>query len=278
MNTNNIILVGLPRSGTTLTCHLLNKLPNTVALHEPLKPILFKDDSPAEITHRINQFCEQQRQSLLSQGIAESRTIGGKVPDNHIQGINQETGKRANKIDGDTLKIEKSLSHDFTLIVKHNAFFASILNILSEAFQCKAVIRNPLSVLLSWNSVDMAVKQGYAPAAERFDQNLKQLLRTENDRYQRQIYLLNWYYNQIHENIEPSNIIRYEDIISSGGHQLSSITPNARELNEPLRSKNNNALYDDKIKPFLAEKLLKQDEGGYLYYYSKENIKEILEP
>lgn len=30
----NVVLTGLPRSGTTLVCYLLNKLPDTVALSE----------------------------------------------------------------------------------------------------------------------------------------------------------------------------------------------------------------------------------------------------
>ena len=33
-NRANIVLTGLPRSGTTLACRLLNLLPDTVALHE----------------------------------------------------------------------------------------------------------------------------------------------------------------------------------------------------------------------------------------------------
>jgi hypothetical protein len=37
MNDNNILITGTPRSGTTLPCHLLNELPDTVALHEPMK-------------------------------------------------------------------------------------------------------------------------------------------------------------------------------------------------------------------------------------------------
>src|SRR5689334_16285425 len=32
----DVLVTGLPRSGTTLTCHLLQKLPDTVALHEPM--------------------------------------------------------------------------------------------------------------------------------------------------------------------------------------------------------------------------------------------------
>jgi hypothetical protein len=42
----NIVLTGLGRSGTTLTCHLLNKLPDTVALAEPIAPGKFEDLMP----------------------------------------------------------------------------------------------------------------------------------------------------------------------------------------------------------------------------------------
>lgn len=37
-NRANVVLTGLPRSGTTLACRLLNLLPDTVALHEPIAP------------------------------------------------------------------------------------------------------------------------------------------------------------------------------------------------------------------------------------------------
>ena len=37
----DVVLTGPPRSGTTLACHMLNKLPGTVALHEPIPPRRF---------------------------------------------------------------------------------------------------------------------------------------------------------------------------------------------------------------------------------------------
>lgn len=277
MDDKNIMLVGLPRSGTTLTCHLINKIPDFVALHEPLKPIDFMHDSPAEMCERIMLFCEEQRKSLLENGTAASRTIGGKVPDNHIRGVNDETGKRANKIDGQVLEVDKNLSDEFKLVVKHNAFFAAILDKLAGSFKCFAVVRNPVSVLLSWNSVDMAVSQGYAPAAERFDKKLEQQLRGVDDKFERQIYLLTWYYNQIYQNLSSSNVVFYEDIISSSGRALSKLIPAASALDETLRSKNKNSLYDDDLRPLLAEKLLNLKSGGYLHYYSKDNVKEMQE-
>ena len=42
----NIVITGPGRSGTTLTCHLLNKLPNTVALSEPINPGKYADRLP----------------------------------------------------------------------------------------------------------------------------------------------------------------------------------------------------------------------------------------
>lgn len=277
MDCKNIMLVGLPRSGTTLTCHLINKLPDMVALHEPLKPIEFKDDTPLEMVERIRRFCEAQRKSLFENGTAASRTIGGKVPDNHIQGFNESSGKRANKIDGQVLEVDKALSNDFTLVVKHNAFFAGILDILVDSYKCFAVVRNPVSVLLSWNSVEMAVSQGYAPAAERFDKKLEEQLRGEDDKFERQIYLLTWYYNKIYKNISKKNIVLYEDIISSGGRALSNVLPAASGLKETLRSKNKNVLYDDALRPLMVEKLLNLKDGGYLHYYSKDSVKAMLE-
>ncbi|HSK99870.1 MAG TPA: hypothetical protein VK869_06000, partial [Rubrobacteraceae bacterium] len=42
----NIVITGPGRSGTTLTCFLLNKLPNTVALSEPISPGKYADRMP----------------------------------------------------------------------------------------------------------------------------------------------------------------------------------------------------------------------------------------
>lgn len=42
MNDNDIILTGVPRSGTTLACLLLSKLPDVVALNEPMRTARFR--------------------------------------------------------------------------------------------------------------------------------------------------------------------------------------------------------------------------------------------
>lgn len=274
---NNIILVGLPRAGTTLTCHLINKLPDAVALNEPMQPSTFKGINSSQAVSKVKQFYIDQRKSLLENGTAVSKTHGGQVPDNPLRGMDSNTGTRTRIIDSSVLEVKKELPNDFTLVVKHNAFFAAILAELANSFSCFAVVRNPLSVLLSWNSVEFPVSNGYAPAAENFDKKLEKMLRSEDDKITRQIDLLSWYYNKIYKYVPESNVMKYEEIISSGGSALRKIVPSAVKLNEPLKSKNKNPVYDTSLKPMLAKRLLEISKGGYLHYYSKDSVKEMLE-
>jgi hypothetical protein len=61
MSENDVVLTGLPRSGTTLTCHLLNKLPDTVALHEPMQGVDYGDTVDArEMSRGVKRFFDEQ--------------------------------------------------------------------------------------------------------------------------------------------------------------------------------------------------------------------------
>src|SRR5688500_6211375 len=80
---DNILITGTPRSGTTLTCHLLNLLPDTVALHEPMRVSEFGAlHDHAEICRTIARFCADQRAAIGERGRAVSKQIDGTVPDN----------------------------------------------------------------------------------------------------------------------------------------------------------------------------------------------------
>ena len=69
----NVILTGIARSGTTLTCALLNKLPKCVALHEPMNPgDLVNLQFPSGYLDEVAAFFSSQRASLLSNGSAIS--------------------------------------------------------------------------------------------------------------------------------------------------------------------------------------------------------------
>lgn len=273
---NNIIVTGLPRSGTTLTCHLLNKVPNTVALHEPMdvmKLAKYKNHSLA--CDRIEAFFEQMRRSILKRKKAVSKQVNGKVPDNPIASQYSVSGLRATVVSHTEIIINNTLETNFTLIIKHPSAFTALLEALVVRFPVYAVIRNPLSVLTSWNSVALPVQTGHVPAAENLDIQLKKVLAEIDDRIERQLYLLSWFFSRYEKLLSHDSVIRYENIVSSGGKALNVIIPDAHILNEPLENKNKNTLYDTKLMHVLGERLL-QTDGAYWNFYSKESIETLL--
>jgi len=268
---NNIILAGVARSGSTLTCYLLNKTTDTVALHEPINPAQVPIESDKQTISFISDFFNNQRKQILSDGSATSKSSKGSVPDNPLGGVNKITGKRIKNLDGNRITINKELTSDFLLVIKQPGLFTGRLELLTKYFPCFATIRNPLGVLRSWNTVDMPVSNGHAPAAEQCDPILKGTLANEADVSNRQLILLSWYFEQFYKHLPADNVIRYESVIDSEGKSLSKLTPSAKNLNEKLQNKNNNPIYDDKIKKELTEKLLDSD-GYYWKYYSKDDV------
>jgi hypothetical protein len=276
MSKDDIILTGLPRSGTTLTCHLLNKLPNTIALHEPMKVWVFpKLKHHDAIINKIKLFFEEMRQSVSTHKIAISKQANGKVPDNPFPDEYSSSGLRHGKVAVSTISVEKELHRDFLLIIKHPAAFTAILESLIRHFPCYAVIRNPLAVVTSWNSIAAPIQKGHAFAAENLDSHLKQALACIEDKIERQLYLLSWFFKKYRQLLPEKAILRYEDIVSSGGKALSVITPHAHLLNKKLKNKNKNIIYDlDKMR-LLGERLLRT-EGAYWEFYTKESVELLL--
>ncbi|MEM4256649.1 MAG: hypothetical protein QW746_04975, partial [Thermoplasmata archaeon] len=267
---------GLPRSGTTLTCHLLNKLPDTVALHEPMKvwefPKLKNHDA---IINEIKLFFEEMRQLIRTRKIALSKQADGKVPDNPFPDKYSSSGLRCGKVSVGMISVKKELSLDFLLIIKHPAAFTALLETLIKHFPCYAVIRNPLAILTSWNSIAAPIQNGYAPAAENLDIDLKHALAGIKDKIGRQLYLLSWFFEKYLHLLSNDNILRYEDIVSSGGKALHVITPHALLLDEKLKNKNKNVIYDPDKMRVLGERLL-YSKGAYWEFYSKESIELLL--
>lgn len=272
---NDIVLTGLPRSGTTLTCHLLNQLPNTLALHEPMTVDFAALGGRAAMADAVEHFFAETRRSALADGTVRTKHIQGRLPVNPISDRYGERGLRPTLAEIGRVRIEKTLGADFLLVVKHPAAFTALLDELIARFPCYAVIRNPLSVLASWNSIAVPVQDGHAPGAERIDGALARALAGIDDRLARQLFLLSWFYEKYDRLLPRGAILRYEDTIASGGKSLAPITPLAERLAEPLRSKNANEVYDEKLMHGLGEALLRAD-GAFWRFYSRESVGQLL--
>lgn len=256
MNDLDVCLTGLPRAGTTLMCRLLNRLPDTLALHEPMKSSVFsKAKKSGTVRETVAAFFEETRVSLAASNLYVAKKDGGA---------------RREK------KLRRTLQHPYTLCLKHPAAFTALLPELAQSFRCYAIIRNPLSVLGSWNRVEMSVREGHSPAAEMLSPELSQRLARLPDKTERQLALLSWYYEQFALHLSSEQIIRYEEMIATGGQSLRTVSASAERLAEPLKNRNRKKRYGPELMQELGEKLL-HSEGAYWRFYSKESVEAVLQ-
>lgn len=273
----DILLTGTGRSGTTLTCHLLNRLPDTVALFEPMRVKDFAEmDGQAEMASAIGRFCAEQRSSLRERGVAISKQSDGVMPDNPFGIERTAEGLRRKFVSKGEVAVDKDLSPDFTLVVKHISAFTALLGELVKRFEVYAIVRNPLPVLASWNSIDFNLRDGRIPAAERIDSELAAKLTAIDEPLDRQIYLMGWFHARFRRHLPDESIIRYESIVETGGAVLEAVTPRASQLDEPLESRNQSQLYDRDLLTEIGERLLRSD-GAHWESYTRESVEHLLE-
>lgn len=282
MKDRNIVLTGTGRSGTTLTCHLLNKLPDTVALSGPIAPGEYADRLPDReaVAAGIEEFYLDMRRMAIHQGVVKTKHVGGVVPDNTkgmIDGIRQSIRKKG------IIPVGKELSPDFNLAIKQRGLFTALLPVLAQRFSCFAIVRNPLAMMASISTLQQPGKRRNNPSAkgryEGYDPELNTRLqeskREGTGRIGQQLLKLHLTYERYQQMLPESHVLRYEDICDSRGKALGVIVPAARELDEPLENKNLNPLYErDKVLRF-GEALL-ASEGAYWNLYTRESVKEIM--
>lgn len=274
MSGRDIALTGVPRSGTTLCCNLLGQAKNTVALFEPMPVHRLPLQRDAAI-QQVQAFFAQSRQRLLASGMASSQQVGGQVPDNPFSSQRDDAGQRRREAELGDIRIDKPLTSGFTLVVKHNAAFTALLPELAQAFDCYAVIRNPLAVLASWNSVALPVASGRLPAGERLDPLLAARLEAEPELLARQLVLLDWLFSRFADQLPATRVLRYEAVVASRAAELAAITEVAVPA-LPLRSRNSSALYDRATALLHAERL-RRDAGAWRAFYSDDDIDSVLE-
>ena len=271
----DIILTGIARSGTTLTCALLNKLPQAVALAEPMNPAeLAALAYPDAYLARVEDFFTAQRTSLMVRGAAISKARDGQVPQNSFPEQGDPASLRRSSVSSQNVQFGKDLREGFRLVVKHPNFFTATLEALLRRYPCFAVVRNPLAVLLSWQTIQAPVNQGRLPAAEAFDPALARALQNEPDRVSRQLAILRWYFGRYRALLPREHVIRYEELVASGGRALSVIDPEAAQLDEALESRNTSTLYDPTQVVELADRL-RADCAIYEGFYTPAEITDL---
>ena len=267
-----LLITGVPRSGTTLCCHLMNLMPNTIALHEPIPSESFYHLGKVEAVSMVKDFADARRREALALDKVRSKQFGGQIPSNPVmagQGVLREE-----LVTLDHIKINKLLSPDFLLIIKHNAVFTALLNDLMQDFRCFAIIRNPLATIASWQTVDLPIHWGHIPMGEHFDKELEWKLSSLDSILDRQIYILRWFFQVFEQYLDPSQVIRYEDIIESRGRVLSKITAQPFQCDSDLANLNASAIYRNLDIDTLLNRLI-MEEDIFTGFYSVDDLRKL---
>jgi len=272
----NVLLTGVPRSGTTLACHLLNKVPDVVALHEAMDiSRFFGQTDSARIRRIVEKWCAKTRESVLTRGIAPSRQVDGKVPDNPWSSTRTASGERERLVSKGEVTIDRPVTPAFTLVVKHPGLFTALIEHLVPQYPLVAIVRNPLSVLCSWSTMDVHMQDGRVPATERLVPGLTAALEALPDSTARQMHVVNWYFGRYAKLVDPSRVLRYEDVIGSRGKALGVVAPAAAALDENLTSRNKNELYAPQMMQKFAARL-RDDDGPWRRFYDDASVEALL--
>lgn len=269
----NVVLTGLPRSGTTLAVSLLNRLDDVVALHEPIDFSVRPLSGPSPWQSAVEPYFAEARRSILSEKRIETRVFEGGE-DNPFGAARDAAGLRTSKTWIAPVAITKPLTPDFTLVVKHPMAFTAVVDKLVPHVPVFAIIRNPLALLASWASVDGNFNRGRIPVAESLNDEIRTRLAACGDVLARQLVIIDWMFSQYARYLRPTSLIRYEDVVKSRGRALAVISDNAARLDAPLEERNANHLYDPATMLRCAEALLKHD-GAQWQYYTRAAVEEL---
>lgn len=243
MSGRDIALTGVPRGGTTLACRLLGDCEDTVSLFEPMDVMALPAGDEAAAIDAVEAFYRACRERLAGDGRLPSKQRDGRVPDNPF-GDRDADGRRALVAEAGWIHVEPRPGADCTLVVKHNAAFAALLPGLARRVETVAVVRNPAAVLASWHSVALPVTDGRIPAGERLDAGLRHRLDALGEVVDRQLLLLEWFFARFAEHLPARQVVRYEDIVATGGSALIGMLGLVAARPATLASRNANPLYD----------------------------------
>lgn len=275
---DNAILVGPARSGTTLACGLLNKLADVVALDEPFERQRLQSlEGPDAFLAIVAEQFTSQRTMIETRGEAESTLSEGGDLANHYATQSAATTLRKRQVALNKMRDVNKVD-DFKLIIKHTLPFTAQLDALTRRYETFVLVRNPLAILASWNSIDAAYREGtIQPYVQPLaDGDLLARLSGIADRIERQVDLLEWHFDQYRPALQHANVVRYEDIVETGGRALAVITVSARKLDEDLESHNTNPLYDRDLIWELKEKLIAR-RGAIWDFYAPKQVECLFE-
>lgn len=269
----NIIVTGIPRSGTTLVCALLNGLENTICLREPDAHVQWLRQVPSakKYAAMIQDDFHCIREGIESgKPVFDRSTKNGEPLTNYFP--QRETVNERRSVSFEMRAVDTAhLAKGFTLATKHNVEYTSVLPTLieSQQFSFLCPIRNPISTILSWNTLQTPVSTGTIPMAQYFWPEVNQALKNIDATLHRQVVVYDMFCKRFYELSDHINIIYYEDLLKDTG-VLSGIVGRKVKTQIEMKSRNKSKQYNWKLAQEIQILIKKHAQYIPYFYHASE--------
>lgn len=221
---HNVILTGIPRSGTTLAAALIDSLPDTVCLNEPAwQTARVARDAQGFAEWLAGDFAQLRQKLLRGEAVPDRREADGSAVTNYYRA---EAGKMEH-----TFKVipfaRAELTQDFTLAIKHNGPYLAALKPLveSKAYTIIAIVRHPVEVIASWRRLALPISQGRMPNATPYWPRMAQLVASPMDMLEKQVRMYDLMCKRIWDMRESIHVLPYETMVKSPGVIANYLVP-----------------------------------------------------
>jgi hypothetical protein len=246
MKIDNLI-TGIPRSGTTLITSLIAENQDAVVFSEPewLKLIRQSSKNSLEFTSQLLNYISKLRIDIkLHKPIQlKINPTTQKLPTNYYK--RDKSGNVVTLKDEEKIILEnKFAQHPF--YIKSNAQFTACLHDLinSNEFKIYCIIRNPISCIMSWRSLNIPVSQGNMKIAEKYSQSFSDFVSGSKDLLHKQVLIIDWFYREFMKHSDSVEIIKYEELLKDTHSIIGRITANSSPNIIKLASGNKSQHYD----------------------------------
>jgi hypothetical protein len=213
---SNIILTGIPRSGTTLAAAILDNTSNCFCLSEPdsHRELMDSSSSKDDFVNSLElEFLSIRSKLLAGIEVPDKRMADGSAVTNYFSAPSITNHRSA----AYTLKKvgRNNLTEDFALGIKHNALYAAVLPeiLSSNKFKVVILVRNPMDVVASWRSLDLPVSQGFLPAADRYWPEMRELTHSAMPLLDKQLFIYELMCSRFLSFTDQACVVRYENMV-----------------------------------------------------------------
>lgn len=199
------VITGIPRSGTTLLCHLVNRIRNVVCFNEVTQAY--------DVPMLPSFFIEMHQKIVTGQPVPmDVDSDGALITDTQ------------NQPDHEHRRSQVVISPDRALFVGSKInwpYLSQIEKIQGFGYGTFAVIRNPLYVIASWNKHERNINEAHV-MPEDWDKwpRYSQISFVSDDKYGRQAEIWNMMAGIILRRFHKHQILKYEDLISQTQYRL----------------------------------------------------------